>query len=113
MALKSQIIPLLENVSKPSLKVIKAFACENIPNLLSNLKRDQLDLNSYEIEFFKLLRYMKKGNIRNKVERFRKNEINENEWPNYDPWKNKYRPKLPLFKQALTDLLEEDIGINF
>jgi len=107
IALKSNVTPQLENVSKWSLETIKAFACENIVDFFKNVSPDSIDFNKYESEFLKLLRFLGKDNVQGRIERFRKREITDEEWKAYDPWAGKTRPKLPLFKRSLTELIEE------
>jgi MoxR-like ATPase len=106
-ALRSNVVPQLENVSKWSLETLKAFACENIVDFFKGTSPDSVDFNKYEIEFIKLLRYLNKDNIQARVDRFRKRQISEDEWKGYDPWTGKTRPKLPLFRGSLTELIEE------
>jgi hypothetical protein len=107
VALRSNVTPQLENVSKWSLEAIKAFACENVVDFFKGANPDSVDFSKYEIEFIKLLRYLNKDNIQSRVERFRKRQISEDEWKGYDPWVGKTRPKLPLFRRSLIALIEE------
>lgn len=107
IALRSNIIPQLENVSRWSLEAIKAFACENIVDLFKRIHLDSVDFGKYEVEFEKLLRYLGKDKIRGRVERYRKDQINDREWNGYHPWAGKTRPKLPLFRRSLFELMEE------
>jgi len=107
LALRSNVIPQLENISIWSLEAIKAFSCENIEPLFRQASPDSVDFNKYEMEFAKLLRYLGKDKIQAKVERYRKGQINDEEWKGYDPWFGKTRPKLPLFRRSLYELIEE------
>jgi MoxR-like ATPase len=107
IALKSNVIPQLENVSKWSLETIKAFASENTVEFFKRITPDSIDFNKYEMEFLKLVRYLGKDNILGRMERFRKKQIAEEEWKGYDAWTGKTRPKLPLFRRSLTELIEE------
>jgi MoxR-like ATPase len=107
IALRSNVIPQLENVSRWSLEAIKAFACENIVALFRQASPDSVDFSKYEEEFAKLLRYLGKDKIQKKVERYRKGLIGDEEWKGYDPWAGKTRPKLPLFRRSLFELIEE------
>jgi len=107
IALKSNVTPQLENVSKWSLEAIQAFACENIVDFFKGANPDSIDFNKYETEFLKLLRYLGKDNVQGRMERFRKRQISDEEWKGYDPWTGKTRPKLPLFRRSLTELIEE------
>jgi len=107
LALRSNVTPQLENVSKWSLQAIKAFACENIVEFFKSARPDSVDFNKYAMEFLKLLRYLGKENIQGRMDRFRKRQISEEEWKTYDPWAGKTRPKLPLFRRSLTELIEE------
>jgi MoxR-like ATPase len=108
VALKSNIVPQLENVSKWSLEAIKAFACESMVDFFKNVSPDSIDFNKYEMEFLKLIHpYLAKDNVQGRMERFKKGQISENEWKGYDPWMGKTRPKLPLFQRSLTELIQE------
>lgn len=107
VALRSNIIPQLENVSRWSLGAIKAFACENIVSFFKRASPDSVDFPKYEAEFLKLLLYLGKDKIPGRLERYRRGQIDDNEWNNYNPWTGKNRPKLPLFKRSLFELIEE------
>jgi hypothetical protein len=107
LALRSNVIPQLENTSKWSLEAIKAFACENIVDFFKGVSPDTVDFAKYEVEFIKLLRYLNKDGVRERVERFRNNKIAVDEWIGYDPWAGKIRPKLPMFRRSLSELIEE------
>jgi MoxR-like ATPase len=108
IALKSNVVPQLENVSKWSLEAMRAFACEDITDFFKNVSPDSVDFNKYETEFLKLVHlYLNKDNIQHRLERFRKKDVTEEEWRSYDPWAGKTRPKLPLFSRSLTELIQE------
>lgn len=107
LALRSNVIPQLENTSKWSLEAMKGFACENIVDFFKGISPDTVDFAKYEVEFIKLLRYLNKDGVRDRVERFRNNKITADEWNGYDPWAGKIRPKLPMFRRSLSELIEE------
>lgn len=107
LALRSNVVPQLENVSKWSLEVIKGFACENIVDFLKSVSPDAVDFAKYEAEFVKLLRYLNKDKVRDRADRFRNRTITDDEWKGYEPWAGKVRPKLPLFRRSLSELIEE------
>jgi MoxR-like ATPase len=107
LALRSNVIPQLENVSKWSLEAIKSFACENIVDFFKSVSPDSVDFAKYETEFVKLLRYLGKDKIRDRVDRLNRQITDEEEWKGYDPWAGKVRPKLPLLRRSLAELIEE------
>jgi MoxR-like ATPase len=106
-AFHSNIIPQLEGKPKWTLESIGAFCCENITDLFKKQNIGHIDFSRYAQEFEKLILFLRRDNLELKLENFRKGQISEEEWSNYDPWKGKQRPKLPKFKRALKDLIGE------
>jgi MoxR-like ATPase len=105
-ALISNLIPQLESLQKQSIQVIRAFCCDpQATNVFKSHNPTQIGGRGYEIEFRKLLQYLGKGNIDTKVQRYVKGEIKPEEWDEYEPWTNKYRPILPNFRRSLDELL--------
>jgi MoxR-like ATPase len=104
----SNIIPQLEGRSKWSLQCILSFCCEQIAVLLQNRNVEQTDFGKYKEEFKKLIRFLGRGNIDEKLDKFQKKQISEEEWSNYDPWKGKQKkPSLPKFRIAINELINE------
>ena len=47
-------------------------------------------------------------NSEKKIERYRNNDINiDEEWNEYNPWLNRNKPRLPLFRKSLSETIEE------
>jgi len=107
IALKSNITPQLENIKKISLQAIKEFSCGDIVRFLRSADPNRVDFKEYEQELLKLLRYLRKNKIQGRLERYRRKEIDDSEWASFNPWENKYRPKLPLFRDSLSEFLLE------
>ena len=107
-AFRSNIIPQLEGRPKWSLECIRSFCCEQITVFLQGRNVEQTNFGKYEQEFRKLIIFLGRDKIDYKLENYRKKQISENEWLNYDPWKGKQkRPSLPKFKKSITDLIDE------
>lgn len=107
-ALKSTVIPHLENVSKWSLEAIRAFACDDITSLFKGVDANSVDFSKYEAEFSKLLQYMGQSNNSQLIDRFRKKQMTDADWQSLNPWSVMKKPTLPLFKNALSELIEEN-----
>jgi MoxR-like ATPase/predicted RNA-binding protein len=104
----SNIIPQLEGRSKWSLQCILSFCCEQIAVLLQNRNVEQTDFGKYKEEFKKLIKFLGRGNIDEKLDKYQKKQISEEEWSNYDPWKGKHKkPSLPKFRIAINELINE------
>ena len=115
----SNIIPQLEGKSKWSLEAIRSFCCEQIIEFFKKRDRQQTDFRHYEIEFGKLLKFLYKSNLETELAKYRNNEIlqkkkenNENQQENnvlkeYNPWFDKKKPTLPLFKKSISELIQE------
>jgi hypothetical protein len=106
-AFRSNIIPQLEGKSKWSIESIRSFCCDQIAEFFKTRNIEQTDFGKYEQEFRKLITHLGIGEIKNKLERYRKRQIAETEWASYDPWLGKQRPALPTFRKSLTELIEE------
>ena len=105
--LVSNVIPQLENLPVPTLQGIRAFCCGDIVDLLRSRKADETEFPSYQRELGKLLTFLGQSGIPDRLERFRRGQTQENEWPNYNPWSGRTRPSLPSFRAALDDLINE------
>lgn len=106
-ALRSNIIPQLEGKPKWSLECIRSFCCDQITDFLMKQTSEQTDFGKYEQEFRKLIVFLRRSNMDKKLEDFRKRQISDADWLNYDPWKGKNRPRLPKFRKALNEMIDE------
>jgi hypothetical protein len=76
--------------------------------LLQNRNVEQTDFGKYKEEFKKLIKFLGRGNIDEKLDKYQKKQISEEEWSNYDPWKGKHKkPSLPKFRIAINELINE------
>ncbi len=106
-AFKSNIVPQLEGRSRWSLEVIRSFCCEQISEFLKKRDVGLTDFGKYQHEFTKLISYFGKAGIENRLARYKGKEMLDTEWDEYNPWIGKQKPRLPLFRKSLNDLIEE------
>lgn len=106
-ALRSTVIPQLENVPRWAVETIRAFCCENTVDFFRSKKSTDLAFPKYVGEFAKLIEYLGKDEASRRIEVYRKGQITKRGWPSYDPWMKKTRPALPLFKEDLDGLIKE------
>ena len=106
-ALKSSIIPQLENVPRYTVEVIREFCSGDLTSFLKSKNHDDFAFSKYAEEFAKLLQYLNKDEIPRRTASYKEGVITEAGWLSYNPWANKTRPNLPLFSQALDELIKE------
>ena len=111
MALRSSIVPQLENVQPFQLRALREFACGDLMKFLKSADKESMEFPKYVNEFKRLLLFIRSDDIDPRVQRFQEGTVGDDEWAKYNPWKDVKRPKLPIFKQALNELLkEEELG---
>jgi len=106
-ALRSTVIPQLENVPRWAVETIGAFCSGNIIDFFRSKKATNLTFSKYVEEFAKLLEYLDKDKVLRRLEAYRKDQITTEGWQSYDPWIGKTRPVLTLFKEGLDGLIKE------
>ena len=106
-ALRSTIIPQLENVPRWSVEAIQEFCFGDIVAFLKGKKQDDFGYSKYVEEFSKLMKYLNKDEIHRRTTAFQEGRILEETWDSYNPWAGKTRPNLPQFRQALDELIRE------